>query len=159
MADRQYLAGFGNEHQSEAIEGALPQGQFSPQDVPFGLYPEKLSMTAFTAPRAENRRTWLYRIRPSVQHGNFSRLAQQKILTAPLSDAITPPNQLRWDPIDVPRHESDFLDGLVTVVANGDARLQSGMAAHLYFANISMQRRYFYNADGELLIVPQAGAI
>ena len=159
MSELQYLAGFGNEHESEAIAGALPKGQFSPQQVPFGLYPEKFTATAFTAPRAENRRTWFYRIRPSVLHGKFSRVTQQKILTAPLSDAITPPNQLRWDPIEVPPHDADFLDSLVTAVANGSAATQQGMAAHLYFANQSMQRRYFYNADGELLIVPQSGGL
>ena len=91
MSELQYLAGFGNELESEAIAGALPKGQFSPQQVPFGLYPEKFTATAFTAPRAENRRTWFYRIRPSVLHGKFSRVTQQKILTAPLPDAITRP--------------------------------------------------------------------
>lgn len=159
MSELEYLAGFGNEHESEAIDGALPRGQFSPQQVPFGLYPEKFSATAFTAPRAENQRTWLYRIRPSVLHGKFSRLPQQKLLTAPLSDATTPPNQLRWSPIEVPLHATDFVDSLVTVVANGTAETQQGMAAHLYFANQSMDRRYFYNADGEMLIVPQQGGL
>lgn len=159
MTERNYLAGFGNEHQSEAMDGALPSGQFSPQRAPHGLYTEKFSATAFTAPRAENRRTWLYRIRPSVQHGEFKPLVRQNILTAPLNGGATPPNQIRWDPIDVPEQGSDFIDGLITIVGNGDASMQVGMAAHLYLANRSMGQRYFYSADGELLIVPQAGSL
>ena len=159
MTERKYSAGFGNEHMSEAIAGALPIGQFSPQNVPLGLYTEKFSATAFTAPRAENRRTWFYRIRPSVLHGEFNLVRQTHLLTAPLKDVITPPNQLRWDPIDIPDQPADFIDGLVTVVANGDSALQVGMAAHLYLANKSMGKRYFYCADGELLIVPQTGAL
>lgn len=159
MTERKYSAGFGNEHMSEAIAGALPIRQFSPQNVPLGLYTEKFSATAFTAPRAENRRTWFYRIRPSVLHGEFNLVRQTHLLTAPLKDVITPPNQLRWDPIDIPDQPADFIDGLVTVVANGDSALQVGMAAHLYLANKSMGKRYFYCADGELLIVPQTGAL
>lgn len=159
MTKLTYLAGFGNEHQSEAVAGALPQGQFSPREVPYGLYPEKFSSTAFTAPRAENRRTWFYRIRPSVVQDKFTFLESPRFATAPLNDIPTPPNPLRWDPIEVPPHPTDFIDGLITIVANGDAACQVGMAAHLYLANKSMGDRYFYCADGELLIVPQLGRL
>lgn len=153
------MPGFGNEHQSEAVSGALPVGQFSPQKPPHGLYTEKFSATAFTAPRSENRRTWFYRIRPSVMGGRYQPVEQPRLLTAPRQELRTPPEQMRWDPIEVPTGAIDFVDGLQTVVMNGDAATQIGMAAHLYLANRSMERRYFYSADGELLIVPQAGGI
>jgi len=156
---RDYLAGFGNEHGSEALAGALPQGQFSPQKLRYGLYAEKLSSTAFTAPRAQNRRTWFYRIRPSVVHGRYYEIEHPGIASAPLGDALTPPVQLRWDPYPVPVARTDFFDGLLTIAVNGSLAGQSGMAVHLYLANASMETRYCVNADGELLIVPQQGRL
>lgn len=156
---REYLCGFGNEHSTEALPGALPQGQFSPQKTPYGLYAEKLSSTAFTAPRASNRRTWFYRIRPSVAHGGFAVRDHPGIAFAPLPDPLTPPVPLRWDPFPVPVAKTDFVDGLLTIAANGSLAGQSGMAVHLYLANASMRERYFVNADGELLIVPQQGRL
>lgn len=157
--DRGYLAGFGNEHATEALSGALPVGQFSPQRCPYGLYAEKFSSTAFTAPRAVNRRTWFYRIRPSVMHGAFRALATSRLETAPLAQRDVHPDQMRWDPFPLPDAPTDFVDGLVTIAANGDASAQRGIAVHIYLANKSMQERFFYNADGELLIVPQQGAL
>jgi len=154
-----YLAGFGNEHSSEALPGALPQGQFSPQRVPFGLYAEKFSTSAFTAPRASNRRTWFYRIRPSVLHGRFKDSPHSGIAGAPLDGAPIPPTQLRWDPFPVPAVHTDFVDGLLTIAANGSLAGQYGMAVHLYLANRSMRDRYCLNADGEMLIVPQQGGL
>jgi homogentisate 1,2-dioxygenase len=153
----EYLSGFGNEHSTEALPGALPQGQFSPQKLRYGLYAEKLSTTAFTAPRASNRRTWFYRIRPSVAHGRFVAREHPGITFAPLPDPSTPPVPLRWDPFPVPVASTDFVDGLLTIAANGSLAGQSGMAVHLYLANQSMNDRYFLDADGELLIVPQQG--
>lgn len=155
----EYLSGFGNEHESEALAGALPQGRFSPQKVAYGLYAEKLSSTAFTAPRESNRRTWFYRIRPSVTHGDFRPLEQSRIFNGPITDIPTPPNQMRWDPIPIPDAPADFVDGLVTFAANGNAATQVGCGIHYYLANRSMQDRYFYDADGELLIVPQQGRL
>ena len=155
----QYLSGFGNEHSSEARPGALPDGQFSPQKHVFGLYAEKLSGTAFTAPRASNRRTWFYRIRPSVLHGRYEPLRHAGIVGAPLTDSPPPPMPLRWDPYPIPAVETDFVDGLLTVAVNGSLAGQSGMAIHLYLANCSMRDRYFLNADGEMLIVPQCGSL
>ncbi|MDH3589564.1 MAG: homogentisate 1,2-dioxygenase, partial [Gammaproteobacteria bacterium] len=102
-----YLSGFGNEHSTEALPGALPQGQFSPQQCPYGLYTEKFSSTAFTAPRASNARTWFYRIRPSVVHGAFRRLQDKFLITAPLIDTVTPPDQLRWNPRAIPERPTD----------------------------------------------------
>ena len=156
-----YLNGFGNEHQSEALAGALPVGQFSPQKAPYGLYAEQFSSTAFTAPRASNRRTWFYRIRPSVVRGDFRPLANvaTKVRSGPLIDSDPVPNPLRWDPLPTPTVPTDFVDGLVTFGATGDVRSQVGMAVHLYAANRSMVDRALCCTDGELLIVPQRGAL
>jgi homogentisate 1,2-dioxygenase len=154
----QYQSGFGNSFATEAIAGALPVGRNSPQHPPFGLYAEQLSGTAFTAPRAANRRAWLYRIRPAVLHGSFLRRDDGK-LTARFDEVPTPPNQLRWDPLPLPAAPTDFIDGLVTWAGNGDPYGQSGFAIHLYAANRSMRDRFFYSADGELLIVPERGRL
>jgi homogentisate 1,2-dioxygenase len=158
-ADLSYQAGFGNEHQSEALPGALPVGRRSPQRVAYGLYAEQLSGTSFTAPRDTNRRTWLYRIRPSVVHGAFREVDGRLLRSGPIKEAITPAAQLRWDPFPLPDTPCDWLDGLVTLAANGDVRLQEGIGIHMYLANTSMHERFFRNADGELLIVPQQGRL
>ena len=152
-----YHSGFGNEFASEAIAGALPVGQNSPQQAPLGLYAEQLSGTPFTAPRVTNRRSWLYRIRPSVMHKPYTPLPQKMLRCTPFDEVATPPNQLRWNPIPIPQTDTDFVDGLITIAGNGDASMQTGVAIHLYVANTSMVDRAFYNADGELLIVPQLG--
>ena len=154
----QYQSGFGNQFATEAIAGALPVGQNSPQRAPLGLYAEQLSGTAFTAPRAHNLRSWLYRIRPSVIHRPFTQIQNKLWQSAPFTDAVTSPNQLRWNPLPLPDQPTDFIDGMMTMAGNGDVATQVGMAAHVYVANVSMQR-FFYNADGELLIVPQEGAL
>ena len=154
-----YLTGFGNEHETEAVAGALPTGRFSPQRVAHGLYAEQFSTTAFTASRADNRRTWFYRIRPSVTQGRYRAVDSGLVRTAPLTGVTTPPDQMRWDPLEIPDKPADFIDGLITFAANGDARMQAGIGIHIYFANRSMQDRYFYNADGELLLVPQSGGL
>lgn len=158
-AELHYLNGFGNEHETEALKDALPIGQYSPQQVNYGLYAEQFNTTAFTAPRAENRRTWFYRIRPSVVQGDYQPWQQPLVSTAPITDVPTPPNMLRWDPLEVPLEPTDFIDGLTTIAANGDAMAQSGMGIHLYAANQSMSDRYFYCADGELLFIPQLGEL
>ena len=153
-----YQSGFGNHFATEALPGALPEGRNSPQRCAYGLYAEQFSGTAFTAPRHLNRRSWLYRIRPAVAHGEFRRLADG-LLTSRF-DAIDPsPNQLRWDPLPVPESPTDFLDGLRTAGGNGSPELQAGCGIHWYVANRSMQQRFFYDADGELLIVPQSGTL
>ena len=153
-----YQSGYGNEFATEAIPGALPQGQNSPQRAPLGLYAEQLSGTAFTAPRAQNRRSWLYRIRPGSQHPPFTPLANTRIVSDFHAMPPTPPNQLRWDPLPLPAAPTDFVDGLVTMAGNGSAETMSGCAIHVYAANAAMQR-CFYSADGEFLIVPQQGRL
>ncbi len=153
-----YQCGFGNEFASEALPGALPRGRNSPQRCPYSLYAEQLSGTAFTAPRHANRRTWLYRIRPSVAHGAFGAL-QRDAFAGVGPEAPLAPTPLRWDPLPLPTAATDFVDGLVPVAGNGAPDLQVGCGIHLYAANRSMRERYFYSADGELLIVPQSGAL
>jgi len=153
-----YQSGFGNEFATEAMPGALPVGRNSPQKCPYGLYAEQLSGTAFTAPRGANRRSWLYRIRPAAVHQPFRRMDNGR-LVSDFGLAETPPNQLRWSPLPMPVTPTDFVDGLVTYAGNGDAAAQSGCGIHLYAANRSMTDRYFYDADGELLIVLQHGRL
>jgi homogentisate 1,2-dioxygenase len=154
-----YLSGFGNEQASEALPGALPEGQNAPQRHPRGLYTEQISGTPFTAPRAENRRSWLYRIRPSAAHPPFCRIDNGLLRSAPFDEAATPPNRLRWDPLPLPDTPTDFIDGLVTMGGNGDLSMNAGIAVHIYRATRPMERRVFYDADGELLIVPQQGRL
>ena len=159
MDELKYQSGFGNEFESEVLAGALPHGQFSPQRLAFGLYAEKFSYTAFTAPRADNRRTWFYRIRPSVSQGRHQPLALGLLRTAPCDEGITPPDALRWDPLPIDSQAHDFIDGLKTVASNGDCHAERGVAVHLYSATVGMGRRYLQNNDGELLLVPQSGML
>ncbi|MGH8809333.1 MAG: homogentisate 1,2-dioxygenase, partial [Noviherbaspirillum sp.] len=154
-----YQSGFGNQLSSEAVEGALPVGRNSPQRVAHGLYAELFSGTAFTAPRAENLRTWMYRCQPSVVVGAYQPLPQPYLKTGAKDGAATPPEPLRWHPVEVPAQELDFVQGLRTIVVNGDPEAQTGMAAHLYLANRSMTDSAFVNADGEMLLVPQQGTL
>jgi homogentisate 1,2-dioxygenase len=152
-----YQTGFGNEFATEALPGALPVGRNSPQRAPYGLYAEQLSGTAFTAPRHSNRRSWLYRIRPAAMHGPFEPI-DGGLLASRFDEQAASPNQLRWDPLPLPSAPTDFVAGLVTMGGNGSPEAGSGCGIHLYAANRSMER-FFYNADGELLIVPQLGAL
>ena len=155
---KEYLSGFGNEFASEALAGALPRGQNSPQRCPYGLYAEQFTGTAFTAPRAANRRSWLYRIRPAVTHQPFVSLPQALLDQEPGQQAASP-NQLRWDPLPDPQAPTDFIEGLHPMAGNGTPDEHIGCAIYLYAFNRAMQRRFFYSADGELLIVPQQGTL
>jgi len=164
MTPSQYLSGFGNHFASEAVPGTLPVGRNSPQRVAHGLYAELISGTAFTAARAENRRTWVYRRQPSVVVGGHTPYAQPLWKTGLADGVNAPPDPLRWHPVAVPEGEAlDFVDGVRTVVVNGDAEAQTGMAAHVVLMNRSMaadgQRRAFINNDGEMLLVPQQGTL
>jgi homogentisate 1,2-dioxygenase len=154
-----YVTGFGNEFATEAIEGALPVGRNSPQRAPLGLYAEQFSGTAFTVPRALNKRTWTYRIRPSVLHNPFSPRDATLFSSTPFDEAATTPNQLRWDPLPIPGEPTDFIDGIRTIAGNGDLYSQVGIAVHIYACSKGMGDRYFYNADGEMLIVPELGRL
>lgn len=152
--------GFASYVETEAVPGALPIGRNSPQKTPFGLYAEQLSGTAFTAPRAENRRSWLYRLRPSADHPPFAAYRHaHSIGSGPFDEVPPTPNRLRWDPLGLPQTPTDFIDGLMTYAGNGDAGVDAGCGIHLYAINQSMTNRAFMSADGEMLIVPQFGKI
>src|SRR5258706_2600595 len=155
-----YLPGLGAHHEWEAMEGALPVGQNSPQKVPFGLYAEQLSASSSTAPRSHTLRSWLYRLRPSAMHKPYRRVGEGQIRTAPCREAECSPNRLRWGAFEPPTQATDFIAGLATVATCGDAAAQRGVGVHVYAANRSMEeRRFCYDADGELLIVAQHGAL
>ncbi|WP_343715609.1 homogentisate 1,2-dioxygenase [Inquilinus sp.] len=156
-----YMPGFGNDFETEALDGALPQGQNSPQRCAYGLYAEQLSGSPFTAPRGTNERSWLYRLRPSVQHvGRFREIELPHWKTAPhVVRHGRPLGQLRWDPTPIPDEPLTFLTGMRTMTTAGDVFTQAGMAAHVYLATESMADEVFFNADGELLIVPQQGSL
>ena len=154
-----YQSGFGNTFASEAMKGALPVGRNSPQRPPKGLYAEVLSGTAFTAPRAENRSSWLYKLRPSAMHGPYKRMKDGRLRSGPFTEVEASPNRLRWDPLPLPSQPTDFIDGLATIAGSGDPAMQTGVAVHVYRANRSMKNRVFWNADGELMFVPQQGTV
>jgi homogentisate 1,2-dioxygenase len=154
-----YQSGFGNTFSTEALKGALPAGRNSPQLAPKGLYAEVLSGTAFTAPRAENQSSWLYKLRPSAMHGPYKRIKDGYVGSGPFDEVETPPNRLRWNPLSVPTKPTDFLQGLATIAGSGAPAMHVGLAVHIYRANRSMNGRYFWNADGELMFVPQEGAL
>ena len=154
-----YQSGFGNEFATEAAPGALPVGRNSPQRAPRGLYAEVISGTAFTAPRAENQRTWLYKMRPSAMHQPYRRIDPRLLRSGPFAETQASPNRLRWDPLPFEDAPADFVDGLTTMAGSGDPAAQAGLAVHVYRANRSMSDRCFANADGEMLLVPQQGEL
>src|SRR5688500_16139317 len=157
--DLRYMSGFGGHFESEAVPGALPKGRNSPQRPAFGLYAEQLSGTAFTAARHENRRSWLYRMRPTADHPPYRRYDAARLFAPAKGSEPVAPNRLRWDPpADLPA-DSDFIDGLVTMLTNRPPDELTGVAVHLYQAARSMDRRLFVDADGELLIIPQSGTL
>lgn len=156
-----YMSGFGNSFETEALPGALPVGRNSPQRCAYGLYAEQLSGSPFTAPRASNQRSWLYRIRPTVTHiGRFARLDLPFWVSAPDAARHDLPIQpLRWDPIPIPGEALTFLTGMRTVTTAGDVASQTGMAAHIALVTTSMTAETFWNADAEMLVVPQQGSL
>ncbi len=157
--DKKYQNGFGNHFSTEALPGALPIGRNSPQRAPYGLVAELLSGAAFTAKRHENLRTWFYRIRPSVLDGAFEQVGSDHLASAPLAGPVTPGIPLRWDPVPLPTQTKTFVEGLITMAANGDVGMRAGSAVHVYACNASMEDSYFQNADGDFLIVPQMGRL
>jgi homogentisate 1,2-dioxygenase len=157
-ANAGYMSGFGNGFESEALPGALPVGRNSPQKCPYGLYAEQISGSPFTAPRVANERSWLYRIRPTVKHwGRFEKADPGFWRTAPCHEFEMPIAPLRWSPVPIPTESLGLLEGVRTITTAGDAGTQGGMAAHLYLITRSMTDEYFYNADGEMMFVPQEG--
>ncbi len=156
----QYLTGFGNQFETEALAGALPIGRNSPQKCPYGLYAEQLSGSPFTAPSRTNERSWLYRIQPTVAHwGKFRKADLGLWRTAPAQEVEIPIAPLRWDPIPIPKEGLSFVEGVHTMTTAGDAGASAGMGVHMYLITRPMQDEYFYNAEGEMLFVPQQGAL
>jgi homogentisate 1,2-dioxygenase len=154
------MSGFGNGFETEALPGALPIGRNSPQKCAYGLYAEQLSGSPFTAPRASNERSWLYRIRPTVAHiGSLAKTDIGFWRTAPCHEADLPIGPMRWDPFAIPDQPQTFIQGIRTITTAGDATTQAGMAAHVYLVTRSMKDEYVYNADGEMLLVPQQGEL
>lgn len=156
-----YMPGFGNDFETETLPGALPQGRNSPQRPAYGLYAEQLSGSPFTAPRGTNERSWLYRIRPSVKHtGRFRPASCPLWKSAPnVGDHELALGQYRWNPTPLPDMPTDFIAGMRTITTAGDVLGQAGMAAHVYVANTTMVDDHFFNADGEMLVVPQVGGL
>ncbi len=155
-----YMSGFGNGFETEALPGALPIGRNSPQKCAYGLYAEQLSGSPFTAPRTTNERSWLYRIRPTVAHwGQFRKADIGLWRTAPAVEVEMPIAPMRWDPLPLPTGSVSFVEGVHTVTTAGDAGSHAGMGAHVYLITRSMVDEYFYNADGEMLFVPQQGSL
>lgn len=161
MTELNYMTGFGNAFESEALPGALPRGRNSPQKCPYGLYAEQLSGSAFTAPQATNARSWLYRILPSVKHArDFRRESPGLIRTAPCREShALPIGAQRWQAAPFPQQPANFIEGMMTVTTAGDSDAHTGMATHVFVCNRSMADEYFFNADGEYLIVPQEGGL
>ncbi|MFK7823531.1 MAG: homogentisate 1,2-dioxygenase [Oligoflexales bacterium] len=156
----EYASGFASYFETEAMEGALPKGKNAPQKPPLGLYTEQLSGTAFTRPRSQNFRTWLYRIQPSVSQGKFSHLPMKLFSSPPFANCEpSSPNQMRWDPLPLPQEKLDFIDGCISWLGIGSPQAFAGGAIHLYACTKSMDNRFFYNCDAELLVVPQDGAL
>jgi homogentisate 1,2-dioxygenase len=160
MAPLQYQTGFGNDFSSEAILGALPKLQNSPQKPPLGLYPEQLSGSPFTAPRTRSLRTWLYKTKPSVAQGRFTETLHPTWTAHQSTSKMDHrPDALRWAAHPMPSQKIDFWDSLFTYCLNGSAAQRTGGAIHLYACNLSMQNRYATNADAEMMIVPQQGEL
>lgn len=154
---KQYLSGFGNYLASEAEKGALPENQNCPQKVAMGLYAEQISGSPFMSVRAENKHTWLYKIRPSVGDYIFKPKVQNTLIGRSFEKTATP-NQLRWTPFEIPKTKTDFVEGLFTIASNGNHESIRGSAAHIYRANTSMVNKVFADNDAELLFVPELGA-
>jgi len=154
-----YSPGFGNHVSTEAVPGALPDGRNSPQRPAFGLYAEQLSGTAFTAPRHENRRSWLYRLRPSAEHPPYQPYRGAERFAPDTLDTPLSPNRLRWNPLTLPEAPTDLIDGMTTMMVNRDAASLEGVAVHVYAANADMETRAFVDADGELLFIPEHGRL
>jgi homogentisate 1,2-dioxygenase len=157
-----YMSGFGNGFETEALPGALPIGRNSPQRCAYGLYAEQISGSPFTAPRKSNERSWLYRIRPTVHHwGKFEKVDAGLWRTAPATEVEVevPIAPMRWNPMPIPEERLSFVEGVRTMTTAGDAGTLAGMGAHVYLVTRSMEDEYFYNADGEMLFVPQQGEL
>ncbi len=152
-----YLHGLGNHHESEALPGALPGRQHSPQQVPYHLYAEQINGNSFTTPRFSNLKAWQYRLRPSVLHsGNQPNKMRSDLLQGKFTQ--TPPAQMRWAPISYKTGHYNIFEGSVKYLYNGTVG-QDGCAIYLYTATASMKDQFFINHDAEMLFIPQEGEL
>lgn len=143
------LAGSRGELASEARAGALGRGDDASGG---GLHVEDVGLGAVVRGEARSR---LYRLRPSpCLEYRPARLGQWR--SPPFGEPASP-NRLCWGALPFPDGSADFLDGMVTIGGAGDIALRLGVSIHIYRANRSMTDRYFFNADGELLVAPQQG--
>lgn len=154
----EYQTGFGNDFATEAVSGALPIGRNSPQKAPLGLYAEQFSGTAFTVPRSSNRRTWKYRIRPSVTHGVFEKIEHGSWLSSFDETPVTP-NQLRWNALPMPTTKTDFIDGITSIAGNGGPATQHGISIHIFACNDERSDRFFFNSDAEMVVVAERNRV
>ncbi|TCD69374.1 hypothetical protein EIP91_007930 [Steccherinum ochraceum] len=159
-----YQVGFGNLFASQALPGVLPEGQNTPQKSKYDLFPEAINGTPFTVPRANNQRTWFYRILPSVAHSGMVPAKQNPFLISDFSPSLpnvhVNANQVKWKSFEIPTSQKvDFIQGIRTMGGNGTAASRDGMAFHMYLANQSMEKTAFVNNDGDLLIVPEVGRL
>lgn len=161
MNPEKYLTGLTNHHNTEAVPGAVPREQNSPQKHSLGLYPEQFSTSAFTMPRVHNKRSWLYRIRPSaLKKTSFVRSNSATKWLAPGTQEFSPtPNALRWNPLPEAKPGTTFKQGVFTLIANGSIENLHGCANHVYAFNTPMKKEYFYNADAEMMFIPYQGSI
>ena len=158
FANLSYMSGHNNHFATEALKGALPVGQNSPQKCNYGLYAEQINGTAFTAPRSQNRRSWFYRILPSVAHEPFQPVAANPFENR-FDEMEVDPSQMRWNPMPWPKTKKNFVEGIATTCGVGSPGAKSGLAIYLYACNADMGDTGFYNSDGEMLVVPQQGAL
>lgn len=154
-----YLTGFGNYHESEAIAGLLPKGRNSPQKISNGIYAEQINGSAFTMSRESNLRSWFYRTMPSIATSNYENVEFNNFKTPPFSDAVVSPEQVRWFPEKDDSTAKDFLSSIVTYAGHGSGESCNGGSVHLFSASKSMGNQYLYNADGDFLIVPYQGTL
>lgn len=154
-----YLHGFGNYHSSEALPGAVPLVNNAPQVPPLNLRTERVSGSAFTATRDRNFQTWLYRANSSLQHGEFVPLEVTSGYGPDLQAKHLNPNSVSWDNVPVPE-VAHWINGQQFMGRNGEPQKKEGIAIWLFNVTQDMPARHaFSSLDGELLVVPQSGAI
>lgn len=150
--------GFGGTYQTERLPGALPRRQNSPKHVRYGLVAEQINATGFTVERAENQRSWLYRVRPSAQQAPF-RSIEHPSLPSDHESRAPEVNLVGFSPVEIPSEPKDFVEGLRPIGGAGKAELRRGFALYTYAVNRSMEERAFYTADGNLLLIPDSGRV
>ncbi len=161
MRRLRYQAGFGNAFQSEAVTGALPTEQNTPNPPPFKLITEQINGTGLTVHRAHNHRVWLYRLRAQILDRPFRAVSDPRHarFVADFRDGVPIPQVMGFNPVTMPSEPTNWLQGLTTFAGAGDPSIRRGAAVHLYAANADMVDTAFSNIDGDLLVVPERGRL